>query len=106
MNIFQERLSGCMHKKGINGADLAAMTGISGATISRYLNGLRSPSPENIAMLSDALWVTSDYLLGLSDVTEGRFLMTAYSKANAEDRRVIWTLLERYGGMDEPTNRK
>lgn len=101
MNIFQERLASCMQEKGINGAELATLTGISAATISRYLNGLRSPTPENIISLSNALWVTSDYLLGLSDVSEEKYLTTAYSMASAEDRRVVWALLDRYGGMNE-----
>lgn len=98
LNKFQERLSACMQAKGLNGAELSALSGVTAATISRYLNNLRQPNIENIVALADALDVSVDYLLGLHDVSDDKKLLSAYSIASADDRRVIWTLLERYGG--------
>ena len=99
---FQERLALCMEQKNLNGADLASVSGITAATISRYLNGLRMPTVKNIVLLSDALGVSTNYLLGLHNISDDKMLLDAYSNASCDDKRVIWTLLERYGG--KPTD--
>mgnify|MGYP002707458910 CR=1 FL=1 len=98
INKFQDRLAFCMQLKNLNGAELSSISGISAATISRYLNNLRKPTIENVVALADALDVSVDYLLGLHNVSDDKKLLSAYSIASADDRRVIWTLLERYGG--------
>ncbi len=95
---FSERLSLCMEQRGLNGAELSALSGVTAATISRYLNGLRQPTVQNLVLLADALCVSVDYLLGLHDVPDDKMLTSAYSIASCDDKRVIWTLLERYGG--------
>lgn len=87
-----------MKQCGVNGAELSATSGVTTATISRYLNGLRMPTVENVILLADSLNVSVDYLLGLHDVLDDKILTTAYSSASNDDKRVIWTLLERYGG--------
>lgn len=68
---FPERLSFCMRQAGLSGAGLSSLTGITAASISRYLNGLRSPTVQNIVQIAQVLCVSSDYLLGLSDSPEG-----------------------------------
>ena len=97
-NKFQERLSLCMHQKKLSGAELAVMSDVSAATISRYLNGQRCPTVENLSRIAAALNITTDYLLGLSNIPDSKKLIDAYSLASYEDRRVLWTLLEKYGG--------
>lgn len=98
INNFSERLSFCMKERNLNGIELSALSGVTAATVSRYLNGLRNPTVENVVLLADALNVSVDYLLGLHDVPDDKILISAYSKASGDDKRVIWTLLERYGG--------
>ena len=44
------------------------MTKISRPTINFWYNGQRTPDAENLIVLSDAFGVTTDYLLGKSDV--------------------------------------
>ena len=100
---FSERLSLCMKQRKVNGAELSALSGVTAATISRYLNGLRTPTVENIILLAKALNVSTDYLLGLHDVPDDKILTAAYSTASSADKRVIWTLLERYGGKHGTT---
>lgn len=95
---FSERLSHCMGQRGLNGAELSALSGVTTSTISRYLNGLRMPTIDNIILLADALGVSVDYLLGLHDVPDDKILTATYAIASCDDKRVIWTLLERYGG--------
>ena len=103
---FSERLSLCMRQHGLNGVELSTLSGVTAATISRYLNGLRMPTVDNIILLADALDVSVDYLLGLHDVPDDKILTATYSIASSDDKRVIWTLLERYGGKHEPTDRE
>lgn len=100
---FSERLSLCMEQCKVNGTELSSLSGVTAATISRYLNGLRMPSVENIILLADSLNVSVDYLLGLHDVPDDKILTAAYSIASSADKRVIWTLLERYGGKNGST---
>ena len=95
-NLFRTRLAESMKRRHVNGAELSSISGVSTATISRYLNGLREPSVSNLVLLSDALLVSVDYLLGISKSSDDRTLTSLYSEASADDRRVIWTLLERY----------
>lgn len=103
--IFPGRLALCMEQRKLNGVELSSLSGVSTATISRYLNGLRQPTVENLILLSDALCVSVDYLLCLHDVPDDKMLVKAYSSASCDDKRVIWTLLERYGGNNGTTNR-
>ena len=62
INKFSERLSHCMQEHHLNGNGLAALSGVTAATISRYLNGLRTPTVDNVVLLADALDVSVDYL--------------------------------------------
>ena len=66
-NVFAQRLQTAMYLRNYTGADLAKRSGLTQASISRYINGQRQPSVDRIIRLSKALNVTSDYLLGLSD---------------------------------------
>lgn len=100
---FSERLSFCMKQNNVNGAELSALSGVTTAAISRYLNGLRTPTVKNIILLAKALGVSVDYLLGLHDVPDDKILTDAYSTASGADKHVIWTLLERYGGKHGTT---
>lgn len=78
---FLERLSCCMEQCGLNGANLSALSGVTTATISWYFNGLRMPTVDKI-------------------------LTATYAIASCDDKRVIWTLLERYGEKHGTTDRK
>ncbi|MCI8890695.1 MAG: helix-turn-helix transcriptional regulator [Eubacterium sp.] len=95
-----------MKQSSVNGAELSALSGVTTAAISRYLNGLRTPTVRNIILLAKALGVSVDYLLGLHDVPDDKILTAAYSTASDADKRVIWTLLERYGGKHETTTNR
>lgn len=100
---FSERLSHCMKQRKVNGSELSALSGVTAAAISRYLNGLRTPTVENIILLADALDVSVDYLLGLHDISDAKKLITAYSTASITNKHVIWMLLEQYGENNETT---
>ena len=48
-------------------AELARQSGVSESLLSKYVNGAQSPSSATIAKLAQALEVSADYLMGLSD---------------------------------------
>jgi transcriptional regulator with XRE-family HTH domain len=69
--VFSERLKAARVLRKLAQADLAARSGLHPSAISRlesrFAQGGRSPSFDNLRRLADALLVTTDYLLGRSD---------------------------------------
>ena len=58
-----DRIKHLCKQKGITQKQLAELTGITEASISRTVNGGREPRANSILKLADALGVTTDYLL-------------------------------------------
>ena len=54
-------------RSGYSAKDLAEEVGVSGAAVSRYLNGEREPSAGILARIAKVLNTTVDYLQGLTD---------------------------------------
>lgn len=102
---FAARLRETMDEKKISGRELAARAGTTEATVSRYASGERNP--ENFAVLAGlakGLDVSSDYLLGLTNnpflkgslPEEVKELLARYLRASETDKRILWTVLEKY----------
>lgn len=66
-NVFSERLKAARERRGLSQSELASRSGLQPSAISHFETGNRSPSFENLKKLSDALNVTTDYLLGRSE---------------------------------------
>lgn len=64
---FEEKLKSIMQKQGLTQKELAIRSGITEASMSKYLNGERTPRIDVIINLSRALEVTTDELLGETD---------------------------------------
>lgn len=62
-----DRIKHLCKQKGITQTQLAELTGITEASISRYVNSIREPRGSDIVKLADALGVTTDYLLKEQD---------------------------------------
>ncbi len=100
------RLKQTLDERGISQKWLADASGTKEATISRYINGVNKSSRLDILVkMANALNVTTDYLLGISDVpnpdnpeysAEERILVAAFRKASDRDAAVIWQLLDPY----------
>lgn len=74
-DVFAARLTGIMDRRGITQAKLADMVRGRGGvmqrqTISQYMNGQSRPDTERLTMLCQALGVSADFLLGLSDAEQ------------------------------------
>lgn len=102
---FGKILKSVLDERGISQKWLADAADTKEATISRYVTGVNKSSRLDIlAKIAVALNVSTDYLLGISDVqtpridvsAEERILLSAFSKASARDVSVIWQLLEPY----------
>lgn len=65
---FKVRLKKVRELRGLNQVGLAQKTGLQPTAISHFETGARSPSFENLRLLADALNVSTDYLMGRSDV--------------------------------------
>src|SRR5271155_5757347 len=69
-DFFAERLRAARELRKMSQSDLAEKTGLMPSAISHFETGRRSPSFANLKALSDALKVTTDYLIGRSDSME------------------------------------
>lgn len=100
--ILKDNLRTILNQRGLTQSKLAEMTDMTEATISRYLSGTHIPNVEYTAIIASALNVSIDYLMGLSDSVlpneppspELRALFSAYSKADAHARKMVWMQLE------------
>lgn len=69
MNAFEKRLKSCRKKAGYSQKELGQILGVSGQVISNWERGYTTGiSSEMISKISSVLNVSSDYLLGKSDV--------------------------------------
>ncbi len=65
--IFGERLRTELQKQGIHYRPFAKRVGLTTTTVCRYAKSERIPRANEIITIADALGVTCDYMLGLSD---------------------------------------
>ena len=64
-SVFGDRLLAAREQRGMSQSELARKTGLSPAVISHFETGVRQfPSADTLVKLTDALKVSSDYLLG------------------------------------------
>ena len=66
-NIFAERLMRARQQKGLSQRQLALAVGISPRAAGQYEQGQNLPSLETFILLTEALDVSADYLLGLTE---------------------------------------
>ena len=105
------RLKELREKNGITQKAFANSCNIATSTYNQYETGKRQPDLETLKKLAEKLQVTVDYLLGgeekekpvhVDEPEQGRIspekkiLLSAFDRASDDDRRVLWTLLDRY----------
>ena len=102
---FGDTLKQLLDERGISQRWLADAAGTKEATISRYVNGVNKSSRLDIlANIAKALNVSTDYLLGISDVqnpksdisVDERILISAYRMASERDTAIVWQVLDTY----------
>ena len=68
--IFAVRLKAVRERRGMSQAELAKKAGLQPTAVSHFETGTRSPSFDNLRKLTDALNVSTDYLMGRSEKEE------------------------------------
>lgn len=71
---FGERLNHAIMLSGLSLSEIERRSGVSHGNISHYCAEVMLPSAYNLYELSRVLHVSSDWLLGLSDVMERRII--------------------------------
>lgn len=100
--IFRQRLSELMESHGYTMRQLSDDLGITAATLSRYLAGIRTPDLIYVVRIAAHFKVTVDWLIGLDDEKyellspDIRELIHDYSICTDDDRRVIQAVLKKY----------
>jgi len=100
--IFAQRLKDLLDKRGMTQRALAEKLKTTEVTVSRYVSGNRTPNIETTVEIADILNVSLNDLVGIDPPAKQRpspdvsVLVSCYEKASADDRRVIWSLLDRY----------
>lgn len=69
MATFQQRLKSLRTGSNMNQEELGEKIGVGKMTISQYETGKRRPDIETLEALADIFNVSTDYLLGKTDVT-------------------------------------
>ena len=105
MSMFSARLQEAIKMRGVTQRWVADKSGTTEATISRYAKAVHDPAViEILTGISTALNVSSDYLIGLTNIPEARksipaeqrILLDCYSKISESDSVVLWALLDKY----------
>lgn len=102
---FGSILKQLLDERGISQKWLADAAETKEATISRYVTGVNKSSRLDILVnIAKALNVSTDYLLGLTDIqqykpdmtAEERVLLSAFRRASERDEGIIWSVLDAY----------
>ena len=87
MDSIGYRISKARRHININQKELAKRANITEGSLSRYENDIREPKAAALIQIADALNVSTDYLLGISDEMEVR--PTLADKTNVELEEMV-----------------
>lgn len=118
MTDFGTILKRLLEERGISQKWLADAANTKEATISRYVTGVNKSSRLDILVsIAKALNVSTDYLLGMTDIPqhkidmtpEERLLLAVYRRTSERDSGLIWSVLDDYmtpaeRGFIQPSN--
>lgn len=93
MTSLAEALRTARLAKGLTRTELADLTDLTQASISRYELGERTPSPETLARLASALGVTVGFLDSV-DKLQGAWAIDAHLRRRATAQARVWRRLE------------
>ena len=68
--MFRRRLRNARTARNLSQSELARRAGLQASAVSHFETGTRKPSFDNLKRLADALRVTTDYLLGRTDLMD------------------------------------
>lgn len=101
-STFSETFKKLISQRGMTQRAVADKLGTTEVTVSRYVAGARSPNLETMVELAQILNVSLNDLAGVEAPATARqapdvkILISCYEKATPADRKVLWSLLDRY----------
>lgn len=103
MADFKNRLRDLRKQLDLSQQDIATKLAVSKQTISQYERGVRTPDLDNLLALCDIFNVSSDYLLGKTDVTLRLLTSGDLKKLNSPDdlSREETTLLDDFRSLND-----
>ena len=75
MTLFSERLKKARKENGFLQRELAEMLGVRQGSYTHWKTGTREPNFKKLVLLAKYLEVSTDYLLGVTDVKGDRKIM-------------------------------
>ncbi|MEG0034551.1 MAG: helix-turn-helix transcriptional regulator [Bacilli bacterium] len=90
---MNERVKMLMSEKGLNQKELASKSGITEASMSKYLSGDRTPRIDILVNVANALGVTTDDLIGNDiennkmELTKMKIILARGMKSMSEDEK-------------------
>jgi Zn-dependent peptidase ImmA (M78 family)/transcriptional regulator with XRE-family HTH domain len=93
MNDLGDVLETARRAQGLRQAEIADAVGITPVALSRYENGLRTPGPDMLPKLAEALGVTVDLLQHAGRARSG-MAMDAHMRRRATAPTTVWKQLE------------
>lgn len=95
-SVFQERFSNLMKERGITQAEASDGIGVTRQAISLYATGKRTPDINSLYKIADFFKVSTDYLLGLSDVQSLDLDVKAISEKTGLSEKSVNAIVERH----------
>ncbi len=99
---FKKNIKSLIDSSGLTVKAFSERVGLTPPAVSRYLSGDRKPELHAVVGIAESFGVSVDWLIGLSEnkfdtlTEEVREVVNLYSVADADDRKVIRTVLEKY----------
>ncbi|MFT8312566.1 MAG: helix-turn-helix transcriptional regulator [Sporolactobacillus sp.] len=98
-NTLGSRIRFLRDEKSVSQLEMARQLNISNAQLSRYESGDRKPDPEMIVQIADYLRVSTDYLLGRTEIINE----PAIGYESAEDKELL-KKMKSIPGLDQVIN--
>ncbi|WP_088291610.1 helix-turn-helix domain-containing protein [Bacillus mycoides] len=105
---LNERLKLLRTERKLTQEQFATAVGITKASVSKFENGIKTPSRETLEKIADHFNVTTDYLLGRSEdpelneqennivTEEGKNILALIESLPEDERKKAWEQLEMY----------
>lgn len=100
MKTTAQKIEEILESSNMTQKELANKAGVTEATISRYLSGARSPRGEILSKIASILGVSTDYLLGNSDVKYNSDSNTLNKKDEKDIEKALNKTLEMLESQD------
>ena len=108
--MLSQNLKKYREKKGLSQKKLGELINISQQGYAKYEIGTATPDPERLSKIAEILEISIDQLIAYNEKKpvhvdepeqgkispEKKILISAYDRASDDDRRVLWTLLDKY----------